>query len=146
MLPAQQNLDTDHAAVAHAEDRLVGQAQFAALPGPAQFLLHVPAALDRMVHRPAVVAVAVLAGHLRLVHGDVTVLQQRGRIRRIVREQGHADGRAKEQLPALHHQRLAQITNSSPPKRASRASSPPASATARPLRCANCSNASSTAS
>ncbi|KAG0771661.1 hypothetical protein G6F22_016296 [Rhizopus arrhizus] len=101
MLPAQQHLDTDHAAVAHAEDRLVGQAQFAALPGPAQFLLHVHAALDRMVHRPAVVAVAVLAGHLRLVHGDVTVLQQRGRIRRIVREQGHADGlRAPALRPA----------------------------------------------
>ncbi len=111
MLPAQQHFHAHQAAVAHAEDRLVGQAQLAALPGAAQLLFHVHAALDRVVHRPAVVAVAVLAGHLRLVHGDVAVLQQRGGVGGVVRVQRHADRGAQEQLPALHHQWLAQLAH-----------------------------------
>ncbi len=111
MLPAQQHFHAHQAAVAHAEDRLVGQAQLAALPGAAQLLFHVHATLDRVVHRPAVVAVAVLAGHLRLVHGDVAVLQQRGGVGGVVRVQRHPDRGAQEQLPALHHQRLAQLAH-----------------------------------
>ena len=67
------------------------------------------ATLDCMVHRPAVIAIAVLARHLCPVHGNVAVLQQGGGIGRIVREQGHADRGTQEQFPALHHQRLAQL-------------------------------------
>src|SRR5690606_42048477 len=67
----------DHLAVAGAADRLVHHADLAALPCAAQLLLQVRAALDRVVHGPAVEAEAVLARGLGLVHGDVAVLHQR---------------------------------------------------------------------
>ena len=89
-------------AVGEAVDRLVGEAQFAALPGAAQVLLQLHAALDRLVHRAAVEAVAVLAGDLGLVHGDVAVLHQHGRAGGVFREQGDADRRAEEHLAVLH--------------------------------------------
>ena len=109
MLPAQQRFGTDDAAVGHAEHRLVHQAEFAALPGAAQLLLHAHAALDGLVHRAAVEPVTVLARHLGLVHRDVAVLHQRGGAGRILGEQGDADGRAQEHLAVLHHDRTAQF-------------------------------------
>src|SRR5690606_26064575 len=71
VLPAQQRLGPDQAAVAEPVDRLVREAQLAALPGPAQVLLDAHAALHGLVHGAAVEAVAALAGVLGLVHRDV---------------------------------------------------------------------------
>src|SRR5690606_20569904 len=108
MVPAQQRLRADQAAVAEPVDRLVRQAQLAPFPRLAQVLFDAHAALHRLVHRPAVEPVAVLAGVLGLVHGDVAVLHQRGGAGGIVREQGDADRGAQEHLAAVDQQRLRQ--------------------------------------
>ena len=161
------------AAVGEAVDRLVDEAQFAALPGAAQVLLQVHAALDRLVHRAAVEAVAVLAGDLGLVHRDVAVLHQHGRAGGVLREQRDADRGAEEHLAVRAPRSAGRVpppasrpggwrsrarrrrrrrpapgsTNSSPPKRASIASSPPMrSHRLRGCACANCSSTSSPAS
>ena len=105
--PAQQCLGADHAAVGEVVDGLVEHAQFATLPGAAKLALQRHPAFDGLVHRPAVEAVAVLAGHLGLVHRDVAVLHQLRGDGGVVGEQRDADGRAQEQRPVAHHQRLA---------------------------------------
>src|SRR3546814_1577783 len=66
-------------------------------------LLDPHAALHRLVHRPAVEAVAALAGMLGLVHRDVAVLHQRGGAGGIVGEQGDADRGAEEHLRSEEH-------------------------------------------
>ena len=109
MLPAQQRFGAEQGLVGNAIDRLVDQAQFAALPGAAQVLLDAHPAGHRLIHGAAVEAIAVLAGDLRLVHRDVAVLHQHGRAGRIFREQGDADRRAEEDLAVLDHDRPAQL-------------------------------------
>ena len=105
VFPAAQRLGAHRAAVGEAVDGLVVQAQFAALPGAAQFFFQLHPALHRLVHGLGIKAVAALAGDLGLVHGDVGVLEQLHGAGRIEGEQRDAHRGAQEHLPPLQHQR-----------------------------------------
>ncbi len=100
MAPAHERLDADHPLAGQIEDRLVDQEQLVLLHGRAQIGFEVQATLRVRVQARVVQRVAVLAGGLGRVQGEVGVAQQL--IRRGVVADRHADARGdRERLAGV---------------------------------------------
>ena len=105
--PAHQRLDADDAALAQGDDRLVGDAQVAALERHAQVVGERDALQRLRAHLGAEDLDAVLAGALGPVEGDVGVADQAGRGGAGARDRGgDADAHAREELRVAEHDGL----------------------------------------
>ena len=99
--PAHQRFGAHQGLAAQAVLGLVEQAQFVALQGAAQLLLHGHAFVDLEGQRAGVELAAVAALGLGLVHGRVGVLDQRGDIDAVLRIEADADAGADEELVVI---------------------------------------------
>ena len=91
MVPAHQGLDADQAPARELQLRLVVQHELAPLQRLAQLALEPAACLRFLVHRRLEEAELVAAVRLGPVEGELGMLEQRVRIRPVLREQGDAD-------------------------------------------------------
>ncbi len=99
--PAHQRFGTGHDAVVQAVLGLVENQELSVVQRPAHVLRHLVLVNDLPVHALGEELEVVAAGVLRLIHGDVGVLDERFRVTAVVGKDGDADAHRGAHLMAL---------------------------------------------